>query len=366
MATPIVLLGDTLHLGGTEGQFVEIACGLDRRRWDARVVCLRPHGALADRLRAAAISTSAVGCGSLKRPRAAAAIVRLGRRLRRDGVRLVHAFDFYSNVVGVLAARLARVPVIASQRDLGDVRPPARRRIQRLALRAADHVSVNSPAIAARVAADGIRADRLTVVANGVDTRRFSPRPRVAAAVPVIGAVGNLRPEKGVEDLVRAAALLRDSGVPVRLEIWGDGVLRGAIARLVAASDLGAGVALCGATREPDAALARFDVFALPSLSEGCSNVLLEAMAMGLAVVATNVGGTPYIAQDETTAILVPPADPTALAKALQRLVENPALAAQLGAAGRRRVDTEFALGPMLARVEGLYASVLTRAEARR
>jgi hypothetical protein len=162
----VLLLGDTLNLGGTEGQFAEVACGLDRSRWDLHVSCVRAEGPLRGRLEAAGLQPWSLGPSSFKSPGLAVAILRLAGYLRRHAVQLLHCFDFYSNIVGVPAARLARTPaVIASQRDMGDLRSRGQQSIHSMALGLATHILVNSEAIAARLAhTRAARHGRLGVV----------------------------------------------------------------------------------------------------------------------------------------------------------------------------------------------------------
>ena len=360
----ILLIGDSLNVGGTEGQFVEIACGLDRSRWDVHLTCNRAVGPLRARIEATGQSVWSCGPGSFKSPRFARALWRLARYLRAHRIRVVHAFDFYSDILGVIAARLAGVPtVIASQRELGDLRTPLERRFYRLAMRLADYVVVNAQAVAERLTlARAVAPRRIVVIPNGVDTVRFSPapsRPRRLAGHVTVGTLANLRPEKGLEHLVRAMALVRDRGAGEQLAIWGDGPLRADVERLIGEVGLSASARLRGATIEPEAALRTMDIFVLPSLSEACSNVLLEAMASGLPVVTTRVGGNPALVDDEVTGLLVPPGDPAALAKAIIRLVEDPVLAERLGAGAREVACSHFGLGRMLSRVQALYDRAL-------
>src|SRR5262249_26813427 len=149
----ILLIGDTLHVGGTEGQFVEVACGLDRSRWDVHLTCLRAVGPLRARIETAGMRVWSCGRGPLKSPRFVLAVWGLALYLRAHRIRLVHCFDFYSNILGVVAARTAGVPaVIVSQRELGDLRTPVQRRFYRLAMRLADYVLVNAEAVAERLA----------------------------------------------------------------------------------------------------------------------------------------------------------------------------------------------------------------------
>ena len=363
--SPILLLCNELNFGGTEGQFVEIACRLDRSRWDPHVSCVRAEGPQRARLGAAGVHAWSCGRGSFKSPRFAVAVVKLASFLRAHRVRLVHCFEFYSNLLGVPAARLARVPVvIASQRDLGNLRPPSQRRLHNVALRLADYVVVNTGTVAERLEKARIVAPtRIVVIPNGVDCTRFSPSQGEdhPSGRILIGAVAMLRPEKGLVDLVQAAGHVVERCPQARFLIWGEGPLRPQLEGLVRDLGLGGAFALAGATLEPEAALRQLDIFVLPSLSEACSNALLEAMASGRAVVATRVGGTPALVEDEVTGLLVPPGDPAALAKAILRLIEEPALASALAARAQKWVRAEFGIDRMVARFEALYDTVLAK-----
>lgn len=365
MTTPrpsVLLVGDTLNLGGTEGQFAEIASRLDRSRWDVHVACLRAEGPLRAKLDAAGVQPWSCGRGSFKSPALALAVIGLARYLRAHRIRILHTFDFYSNVMGVPAGRLAGTPaIIASQRDLGNLRPRLQRRVHGLALRLATHVFVNSPAIAERLRQSiSTKPGRITVVGNGVDLARFAPEPRREPGPHVlIGALANLRPEKGLADLIEAAALVRRRAPQARFAIWGEGPLRPALDALIRTHQLTDTVELRGSTREPETALRQCAIFVLPSLSEASPNVVLEAMATGLPVVATRVGGTPALVADQQTGLLVPPGEPRALAEALVRLIQAPALGAQLGARAHERARLEFGMDRMLASVEDFYRETL-------
>jgi glycosyltransferase involved in cell wall biosynthesis len=283
--------------------------------------------------------------------------------MRSRGIVLVHSFDFYSNILALPAARLAGVrAVIGSQRDLGNLRPPAQQMINNLSLRLASHVLVNSDAVRERVLqSHGSRQERLTVIPNGVDLTRFSPRtgtPRNSSRL-LVGALSNLRPEKGLADLIRAVGMVRDRWPDIRLVIWGEGPLRRELESLVEALNLAPSVELPGSTEVPEAALRDLDVFVLPSLSEACSNGLMEAMATALPVVTTSVGGNPGLVEDEITGLLVLPGDAPALAKAIIRLVEDRALAARLGEQAQAHAHLTFGMGRMVARTEALYARTL-------
>lgn len=360
----VLLMGDTLNFGGTEGQFVELACGLDRARWDLDVACIRAEGPLRARLEAAGVHAWTCGRGSFKSPRLIGAIRALARHLRARRVQIVHCFDFYSNVLGVLAARAARVPaIIASQRDLGNLRPWHEQRTHSAMLRLATHVLVNSDATAERLAGTRAgRSGRLSVVRNGVDLARFRPadsRRRSSPDSLTVGTLANLRPEKGLLQLLEAARLVHEQAPAVRFSVWGEGPLRPTLEARIHSLGLGDTVRLHGTTREPEKALQSCDVFVLPSLSEASSNVLLEAMATALPVVTTRIGGNPGIIEDGRTGLLVPAGDPGALAAAIGSLLTSPGLASQMATAARARALSEFGMNRMIEHMESLYRRTL-------
>lgn len=364
--SPVLLLGDTLNVGGTEGQFAEIACGLDRSRWDLHVACVRAQGPLRARLEEDGLEPWSVGPSSFKSPGLVAAILRLATHLRRHAVRLVHCFDFYSNILGVPAARLARTPVvIASQRDMGDLRNRGQQSIHSMALELATHILVNSEAIATRLAhTRAARHGRLEMIHNGVDLARFEPvtTPK-RGELTTIATLANLRPEKGLLQLVEAAAIVARRAPRARFVIWGEGALRADLEARIRTLGLTGSVELRGATREPAQALKQCEIFVLASLSEASSNVVLEAMATGLPVVGTRVGGIPGLVDDLRTGLLVPPDNAPALAEAILRLIEAPALGAEMGARGRARALAEFGMQRLHERIDGFYCRALGTAQ---
>jgi L-malate glycosyltransferase len=358
----VLLMGDTLNLGGTEGQFVELGRGLDRSRWLLHVACVLAEGPLRARLEQAGVEPWSCGGGSFLSPRFVPTVLHLARRMRALGVDLLHSFDFYSNILAIPAARLARVPVIiASQRDLGELRPRYQHRVHATVLNLATHVLVNSTAVAERLQGTrAARTGRLSVIYNGVDVARFAP-PDAGAPDErtVVGVLANLRPYKGLRQLVEAAAHVIRTIPRTRFEIWGDGPLRPELEARIQALGLGYAIRLNGATKAPEDALRRCHVFVHPSLSEASSNVVLEAMATGLPVVATTAGGTPVLVEQDRSGLLVPPGDARALAQALVSVLNDSALAARLATAARARAVTEFAMERMLQRVEALYLRAL-------
>jgi len=222
----------------------------------------------------------------------------------------------------------------------------------------------------------GISPARVTRICNGVDVSRFANGASRAALpdVPegflepsslVFGTVGRLQAVKDQVNLVRAFAQWRAGGSAAaqaaRLVLVGDGPLRPLVESEIADAGLNGVVWLAGARDDVPAWMAAMDCFVLPSQAEGISNTLLEAMACGLPVVATDVGGNGELVADGTTGWLVPPNDPLALAGAMARLAEDPAMRQRMAVAGRARAEAEFSLEAMVSAYMGVYDRMLAR-----
>jgi sugar transferase (PEP-CTERM/EpsH1 system associated) len=218
----------------------------------------------------------------------------------------------------------------------------------------------------------GIDPGRVTRIYNGVDMARFrsvgsEPQrgalPFKGSDLFVVGAVGRMQPVKDHLSLIRGFALLAgrsaDAGRRLRLVIVGDGPVRSEAERAVREAGLTDHVWLAGAQENVPELLQTFDMFVQPSLSEGISNTILEAMSTSLPVVATRVGGNAELVDDGITGTLVPAGEPAAIADALGKYFLNPAVAAEHGAAGRRRVEERFSIQSMAAAYEAVYERML-------
>ncbi len=204
------------------------------------------------------------------------------------------------------------------------------------------------------MAQTGFPASRIITLWNGIDLERFpyrGPRPGGPALT-----VARLSPEKDIGTLLRAVALVLPSAPGFRLDIAGDGPEKEVLHRLAADLRLGDRVRFLGEVQDISALLAGAGLFVLPSQTEGISLTILEAMASGLPVVATRVGGNPETVLDKVTGLLVPAGDPAALAQALLGLWNNTASGQAVGLAGRRRVEANFDIRRMVAEYEHLYA----------
>jgi L-malate glycosyltransferase len=267
----------------------------------------------------------------------------------------VHAWEIYSNVFGLPGATLARVPLrIGSRRGLGG--PPAVRRLQTLACRTAHCMVANSRAAANQLIAEGIPEQRIDIIPNGIDLSIFPVR-RDFSRARTITMVACLRDGKRVDVLIAAAARIIARHPDVEFRIVGDGPCRERLVEQAAATGVLPRIRFMGHRDDVPAILSASDLFVLPSESEASPNVILEAMAAALPVVASRVGGIPELVDDGVTGHLVPPADSPGLAAALLDLLDHPARRAAFGRAGRARIEQQYSFDRMVAQFESLYVS---------
>jgi glycosyltransferase involved in cell wall biosynthesis len=333
---------------GGQNQVLLTASGMAVRGRATAVACRR-DGVLGSRAAAAGLAVHPLPFrGDLWPP----AILALARLLRRERPRALLLHDPHAVSAGLVAARLARRPVLVAVRRVDF---PLRSRLSRAKYAACDRVVVVSRAIGAVVEASGIAPGRLRLVYEGVPDRSPTPGGHevlaslgVPGGAPVIGNVAALTGHKDHATLVEAMALLRPRVPEARLVILGEGSLRGALEALVRERGLQDRVLLAGFRRDLDRLLPAFSLFCLSSRLEGLGTSLLDAMAFGLPVVATAAGGIPEAVEDGVTGRVVPPRDPTALADALAAVLADEPGRQALGAAGRRRFLERFTADRMV------------------
>ncbi|MEV7004912.1 glycosyltransferase [Streptosporangium sp. NPDC051022] len=364
----VVLLIGQLGLGGTEKQVFLLATGLVRRGVRVTVVTLHSEGPYRDELDRAGVAVHNAGFVGLsagltafcRNLLATARLVRLIRRLRPD---VLHAFLYHAYVIGVPLARLVRVPVaVAGRRSLSDFKQGRRWifALERVTTRLTQHVVANAAAVAEDAeTVEGIAPEKLSVIYNGLPESAFSPvaPARIVTDLPVVFSPANLKTYKGHHFLIEAVALLAARGTPCTLVIAGEGPTREALLRQ--AADAGVDLRLLGERRDIAALMNRASAVALASLYEGMSNAIMEAMAAARPIVATAVGGTGELLNGR--GLLVPPADPRALADALERVLHDPHLAASLGATARAWARDNLTVDTMISRHLGLYRRLLER-----
>jgi sugar transferase (PEP-CTERM/EpsH1 system associated) len=293
----------------------------------------------------------------------------IARLVRRERPHILHTHAWGTLLEGLLAGRLARVPAIVHGEHGTLQLQPRQLAAQRWAWRRADQLLSVSSRLAERMSKDvGIPLERIRVIRNGVDLTRFTSAETRASrgdfGLPddgsvVLGTVGRLVDVKDQTRLIEAVHLLRGRGHRVQAVIAGDGPLRRALDAHIAQLGLQLHVRLLGHRADVEQVFAGLDIFVLPSKSEGMSNTTLEAMASGLPVVSTRVGGADELVVDGETGVLVPPADSGQLADAIGPLVHDRALREAMGRAGRIRAHGEFSLAHMVTSYQSLYCNLL-------
>jgi len=363
----IVYLVHTLGMAGLENVVVGLINGLEPSLFECTIVSLQePLQHKVNTERAKVVSLDKKGGND---PRL---IYRLYRFLRQERPHIVQTHNWGTLLEGALAAKLAGVPVVIhAERGTMD----GRRRnlfVQRRLLKVVDQVLSASEALRQRLAAStGFPYQKIKPIPNGVDVNLFSPRPTEKQRIrrhlgleltPIyIGTVANLRPVKNHALLLRVGSRLCQSQEQVRFVFAGDGPLKAQLVALAEKLGISAKVQFLGARADIPEVLNALDVFVLPSLSEGMPNAVLEAMACGIPVVATCVGGVPELIEDGNTGLLFPSEDEGRLEAILGNLLRCDTQRRALGEKGRQRVLECFRLERMVNEYQDLYSLLVMR-----
>jgi glycosyltransferase involved in cell wall biosynthesis len=363
--TPIRVAYVQSHLsyGSVEEYLHSLVDRVDRERFEPWLVC-SDHPSLEPLQQAPGLEGRVVvvpGGASLPR-----FLETRSRALRSINPGLVHCADL--DAPGMLAAARRRCVVTYNTPELR----PRYNAAGRVAMRAAWAtkpwvVFTSERDRESGVALDPIPRERTEVIPYGLDTARFAPRDRTEARAAlglspesrVVGTVGRLNAQKGHTYLLQAAERLAERRSDIEWVIAGDGELRARIEDEARLRGLEHHVRFLGHRKDVPEILAALDVFVLSSNFEGMCFAVAEALAVGVPVVATDVGGVSQSVVDGETGLLVPPRDATALADAIERLVDDGDAATRLGRAGRKRVEELYDLSKMAAATERLYARVL-------
>jgi glycosyltransferase involved in cell wall biosynthesis len=345
--------------GGTQRQIIELIRRMDPARFRVHVACLHREGACGPEIVETVASIVEFPIEGFANLSTSLQLLAFARWCRREHIAVVQTCDLYANIFGLPGAALAGVPVrIGSRRELDSNTSDRQSRLQRVAYRFATKVVANSPAALEILEREGVAASSVAVIPDGVDPGAF-PERTASASIRTIITVANLRREKSHETLLAAAAVLLRTYPHLRFQIVGDGPRRAELEELSQARGLAGRVEFLGHREDVPSLLAAADAFVLPSRSEAFPTGAIEAMAAGLPVVASGVGGIRDVIADGRTGVLVPPGDPEALALAVASLIDNPAEAAALGRAARREVQQRYSFDRMKTCFEDLYLSAL-------
>lgn len=315
---------------------------------------------------AAGVPVHVFPVSSFRRPHAVVQGIRLARFIRQQRFDLVHSFDPPATVFVTPFARLSRQgKVLSSMRSHRDLNSAGMRRLLRVTDRLVDGIVVNCKSVEAHLQNDeAVPTDLIHRCYNALDLDQFHPRDR--ARVPefrgsetVIGTVCSLRPEKGLPVLVDAFARISPGRRDLRLAIVGSGPESDLLKQQVAQTGCSDRVVFVPEATDVARLLRGIDIFVLPSYSEALSNSLMEAMACGCCPVATRVGGNVELVDQDRTGLLFAPGDSAQLSACLNKLLDQPDVAADMARAARDRMEREFSMTASMTRMASIYETIL-------
>lgn len=360
-----IVLG--LQVGGLERVVIDL---INNSSPEIRsfVVCLEEGGELESHCRAVQIH-------KLHKPPGLKmfTIMQLYSLVKKLKIDLIHTHNPSPHFYGALAGFLARVPVVHTKhgRDNPDkIRKVILNRMSAFLTRKVIAVSANAADVCINI--EKVCPEKVIVIVNGIDTKLYQPTSKLSPTSPeengsyrsgywfcTIGIVARLSPEKDHHTLLAACKLLSMRQYNFRLVIIGDGPLRSELERTVLDMELTEQVVFAGMCYDVATHLKQIDIYVLSSTTEGISLTLLESMASGLPIVATNVGGTPEVVVDNVTGFIVPAQKPDLMADKLSQLIDDKRLRESMGAMGRKRIEEQFDIRHTVRRYEELYHDVL-------
>lgn len=363
MKPKICYIIDNLRLAGAEVHLFNLVKGMKEIGYvDLEVVNLSGEGEIYDWITRIGIPVHNFKMKSIRRPVFFIDFMKLILFLIQKKPNIVHTYLDTANVFGVIASKCSGVETImTSRRDLGVFRSP---QMERLIGKLSNHVDkvvcVCEAAARESIRREGLRKNNIVVIHNGINVEYYLQQKKITTDQLIFGnvAVAN-RKEKGHEDLMRAFAIVVKTFPESRLKLIGDGPLLPALKDLARNLNIYEKVIFFGKSTDVSSALKDVSVFVLPSHSEGISNALLEAMAMGIPVVATNVGGNPDVVVNGETGLLVEAKNPETLAQGMTDIVSDSNRRREMGHKAAKRVVDYFEFGQMINNYDKLYLAPL-------
>lgn len=355
---------DNLSRAGTETQLLALIRSLDRTRFEPSLVLLDGTGAASRELEPDDCEVTRLGVRKLLGVGACKAASRLRRLWRDRRPDVVQAYFLDASYFGVPIARWVGVPTVLRVRNNLGYWLDAKKRLLNRLIRPSVHLSLTNSETGreALMRQDRLPADRVAVIENGVDLERFANlRPPRLSNAARIGCVANLRPVKNINGLLRAARIVLDQFPDVTIEIAGEGEQRAELELLTAELNLTRRVRFHGRVEHIPAFLGALDVAVLPSHSESMSNALLEYMAAGRVIVATDVGANAKLVRNDREGFIVPPGKDVALADRIVQALSDPTGAEGMARAARRRVEAAYSRQAMKEKFEDLYLRLAGR-----
>ncbi len=358
------------HIGGTEKFLYQLVTRLDTARFQAVVCSLKKPGYFARCLQQQGIRVYSLDMpekvNGLTPVYFLLGFVRLLYIIKKGKFDLIHSLLYRANLLARLAGSMGGVSqIISSERCLTRHKHPLAVWFDRCTVPMSTYVLANSKAVAEQLRVrERVNPEKIRIIYSGMDQKEQLSQERITALKSsigissqeyVIGCVARLHPDKGLEDLLRAGAIIGGKFSSFRILLVGDGPQRAYLQELAHKLGIGQQVVFTGFRSDVDSLIQTFNLFVLPSLEEGFSLSIMEAMVFGIPVIATRVGGMPEIIISNKTGVLVPPHEPRILAREILRLIHNPGLAQKLGKAGELQVKNKFSFPQCLEQIENLY-----------
>jgi L-malate glycosyltransferase len=370
-AAEVVHVLGNLRRGGSEGQAIQLVRLLHQQgAFRVTLACLSRDGPLRQELDGAGAEILEYPLTSLRDLNAVRQLRRFVTDLRERDVGIVQTHDLYSNLFGIPAARLGGVPVcIAARRNIGGVGMPGRRRLERVLYQLADRVVANSEAVRRDLVAHGVPESKIVTIRNAVDRERVSPRLTRGEALTLFGLpshrrfivmVANLSYDvKDHPTFLRAAVRIKRAEPASAFVVAGGGTLLPRMVQVSRSLGIADDVFFIGPCDAVGDLLAVSEVGVLTSTAEGLPNAVLEYMAAGRPVVATDVGGVREAVVDGETGYLVKAGDDAAVARRVVALLEDPGAARRMGERARQHTDEQFSCALLVRRTIDLYEAAL-------
>jgi glycosyltransferase involved in cell wall biosynthesis len=364
----LLLVVDSLEVGGAERQVVDLAVALRRSGYVLTVAC-SVAGDLSGALEEAGVPVRPLLRRLAKRRLSLAYAWGLRWLLNREQFDLVHAHIYASVAAAAIATLGMGVPLVITEHTEASWQTWRARWVSRWVYRRVEHIiAVSTPIRRRLIERDDVHPDLITIVPNAVvstsERHGSAPLPAELRKRPLVGVVARLQPEKGVANFLKGVTRVAPHFPEAHFVVAGDGPLRQELVALAEDLNLSKRVHFLGFQSDASALMRSLDVLVVPSLTEGSPLVTLEAMTAGVPVVASAVGGIPDQIRHDKEGLLVPPGDTGAIGDALLTLLRDPDLARRLGHAGRRRTASEFSHATMVRQIEDVYRDVLGRSTA--
>ncbi len=366
----VLQLVEDLKVGGAEKVIADINQDLDRGKFETQIWCIARGGSIADELQEKGAAVKILGISSYFNP---VNILKLTTLLKKENPDIVHTHGYFASVIGRIAAKYARVPVIFNH--VHSTYWDYKKRnlfIEKLLSKHTQTIICCSEAVRDFVTNnEKIDLSKTVVIYNGVDEERFSHFNNVSAAKmelgiepddPVIGTVSSLTPHKGHKYVLLAARKILETFSSTKFLFVGDGGLKEKLEDQANNLKISSNVIFTGTRKNIPELLNLMDIFVLPSSSrEGLGISIIEAMAVEKPVVATDIGGIPEVVDNGKTGILIPPQNAEAIAKAVIELLFHPGKAKEMGRLGRLRIIDKFTTKRMISDIENLYRNLFNQ-----